>query len=128
MAHAQEEREVAFVATRSWWESRPAPHCTPNPGGFLAGTIPALPPLGCAFSDEPDASAAKLAAARAVLAAGRRLVWTDDDEVPESGPLRAELTAGGRALLIRPDARRGLTPADLDEIEAFARGDLLTAA
>jgi hypothetical protein len=41
--------------------------------------------------------------------------------VPEAGPLREEFTRDGRALLIRPDERRGLTPADLDEIEAFCR-------
>ncbi|MGI5185058.1 hypothetical protein ACQEVZ_53285 [Dactylosporangium sp. CA-152071] len=67
-----------------------------------------------------EAPAAKLAAARAVLAGGDHLVWTDDDEVPAAGPLLDELTAAGRALLIRPDARCGLTPAHLDEIEAFA--------
>jgi hypothetical protein len=80
-----------------------------------------MPGLDRAFGDVPDASVAKLAAARAVLLGGRRLVWTDDDEVPEPGPLHDELTAGGRALLIRPDPRRGLTPEDLDAIEAFAR-------
>jgi len=51
------EREVTFthkrtgveetvVAMRSWWETRAAPHFTPNAGGFLAETIPALPVLG----------------------------------------------------------------------------------
>jgi hypothetical protein len=80
-----------------------------------------LPALPCAFTTAADAPAAKLAAARAVLAAGDHLIWTDDDEVPTGGPLLEELTAGGRALLIRPDARRGLTPAHLEEIEAFAR-------
>ncbi|MGI5242905.1 hypothetical protein [Dactylosporangium sp. CA-139066] len=80
-----------------------------------------MPPLDRAFGDVPDASVAKLAAARAVLLGGRRLVWTDDVVVPEPGPLYDELTAGGRALLIRPDPRRGLTPADVDEIERFAR-------
>ncbi|WP_327011038.1 hypothetical protein OHA72_29485 [Dactylosporangium sp. NBC_01737] len=79
-----------------------------------------LPPLPCAFTTTADAPAAKLAAARAVLAAGDHLIWTDDDEVPTAGPLLDELTAAGRALLIRPDARRGLTPDHLDEIEAFA--------
>jgi hypothetical protein len=66
--------------------------------------------------------AAKLAAAQAVLEGeGRPLVWTDDDAVPLSGPTYDELPAGGRALLIRPRAHRGLQPADLDAIEAFAR-------
>lgn len=83
-----------------------------------------LPELGRAFTGNLDGSGAaalKLAAAWAVLAGGRRLVWTDDEEVPEPGPMLDQLSAGGRALLIRPDARRGLAPAHLDEIETFAR-------
>lgn len=68
-----------------------------------------------------DTDPVKLAAARRVLAERRRLVWTDDTAVPASGPSAAELTAGGRGLLIRPHPRRGLRPRDLDRIEAFAR-------
>ncbi|MEE6263752.1 hypothetical protein [Plantactinospora sonchi] len=50
------------------------------------------------------------------------MIWTDDTEVPEPGdPLHDELSAAGRALLVRPFPRRGLHPADLDAIEAFAR-------
>jgi hypothetical protein len=85
-----------------------------------------LPPLGRAFTEElrgVACSVAKLAAAREVLADGRRLIWTDDVEVPteHSDPeLYAELTADGRGLLIRPDDRGGLTPDELDRIEAFA--------
>ncbi|MGC4886611.1 hypothetical protein [Micromonospora sp. DT227] len=83
-----------------------------------------LPPLGRAFHDDVRgvaASLAKLAAVRQVLASGRRLIWTDDDETPTAGPLHDELTADGRALLIRPKSGRGLRPAHLDAIEAFAR-------
>ncbi|MEO3820900.1 hypothetical protein [Plantactinospora sp. B24E8] len=84
-----------------------------------------LPPLERAFVDPVKgmaASMAKLAAARRVLAGVRRLVWTDDAEVPEPGdPRYDELSADGRALLVRPSPRRGLQPADLDAIEAFAR-------
>jgi len=65
------------------------------------------------------AAAAKLAAARRVLADGRRLIWTDDSEVPTLGPLYDELAEGGRALLIAPSWRRGLLPAHLDAIDAF---------
>lgn len=84
-----------------------------------------LPPLIRAFTADPMPRGAacwplKLAAARAVLAQGRRLVWTDDDALPPPGPARDELTAGGRALLIAPRANRGLQPADLDRIESFA--------
>ncbi|WP_433066693.1 hypothetical protein [Dactylosporangium sp. CS-033363] len=79
-----------------------------------------LPALGRAFgAGAPDG--AKLAAARGVLASGRRLVWTDDVEVPRDGPVLGELTAGGKGLLIRPHPRRGLRPRDLARIEAFAR-------
>jgi hypothetical protein len=86
-----------------------------------------LPILGRAFTGELrgfECSEAKLAAARAVLAEGRRLIWTDDVEVPierNEPALYAELTAGGKALLIRPDERGGLRPEHMEEIEAFVR-------
>ncbi|GAB7189961.1 hypothetical protein NUM3379_06670 [Kineococcus sp. NUM-3379] len=81
-----------------------------------------LPVLPRAWPDRllgEDAAAAKLAAARQVLAEGHRLIWTDDDEVPTDGPVRDELTGTGRALLIRPKPSLGLQPRDLDAIEAF---------
>jgi hypothetical protein len=87
-----------------------------------------LPPLERAFPDplrEGAASVAKLAAARRVLADGRRLIWTDDTEVPQGGDVHDELTASGRALLIRPRGSIGLQPEHLDRIEAFARGEAL---
>jgi HAD domain in Swiss Army Knife RNA repair proteins len=93
-----------------------------------------LPVLERAFTEELRdfaCSEAKLAAARAVLASGRRLIWTDDVEVPvprQEPELYAELTAGGRALLIRPDERDGLRPEHMDEIEAFVRGELTETA
>jgi hypothetical protein len=64
----------------------------------------------------------KLEAARSVLAEGRRLIWTDDEALPPPGPERDELTADGRALLIAPQANRGLQPTDLHLIEKFAAG------
>jgi hypothetical protein len=78
--------------------------------------------LAPAFTDVltgPAAAAAKLAAARAVRTSGRRLVWTDDEITPRSGPVHDELTDGKRALLITPAARRGLQPVDIDAITAF---------
>jgi len=93
-----------------------------------------LPQFGRAFTEDLRGfacSEAKLAAARAVLAEGRRLIWTDDVEVPlpnQEPALHAELTAGGRALLIRPDERGGLRPEHMDEIEAFARAEVDTVA
>jgi hypothetical protein len=64
---------------------------------------------------------AKRNAARDVLAAGRRLIWTDDIEVPhESDFLYLELfTQGPEALLIKPPGRTGLSPAHLALIDAF---------
>lgn len=84
-----------------------------------------LPPLMRAFTEDINGTTAvmaKIAAARRVLADGGRLIWTDDDVVPLSGELHGELTADGRALLIRPKASVGLQPEHLDQIEAFARG------
>lgn len=81
-----------------------------------------LPGIARAFGDVPDPTAAKLASVARVVEGGRRLVWTDDDVVPEPGPLYDALTAGGRALLIRPDPRRGLNREHLRAIERFARG------
>ncbi len=81
-----------------------------------------LPRLERAWSDHltaTAATAAKLAAARQVLAHGRRLIWTDDVEVPTYGVVHDELTHTGRALLIAPSPRRGLQPDHLDAIEAF---------
>ncbi|GAA3341400.1 hypothetical protein GCM10020358_32580 [Amorphoplanes nipponensis] len=86
-----------------------------------------LPELARALHADPMPRGAecwplKLAAARAVLAEGRRLVWTDDEALPPPGPERDELAGDGRALLIAPRPLRGLQPADLDLIEKFAAG------
>jgi hypothetical protein len=86
-----------------------------------------LPELARALSADPmprgpACRPLKLAAARAVLAEGHRLIWTDDEALPPPGPDRDDLTADGRALLIAPRANRGLQPADLHRIEKFAEG------
>jgi hypothetical protein len=81
-----------------------------------------LPALARAFTAPltgREAADAKLAVARAVLADGRRLIWTDDTEVPRLGPLYDELANGGRGLLIAPAPRYGLQRDHLDAIEAF---------
>jgi hypothetical protein len=62
----------------------------------------------------------KLTAAQAVTDSGRRLIWTDDDAIPRSGPIRQALEAAG-ALLIAPRPNRGLRPEHLDLIETFIR-------
>jgi hypothetical protein len=79
-----------------------------------------------AFGDRPPSKTwadLKVEAAIDVLSSGRRLVWTDDDEVSAGRclfPQIAEAEADGRALLIAPQSNRGLQPGDLDAIEAFA--------
>ncbi|MFY1686902.1 hypothetical protein [Plantactinospora sp. WMMB782] len=85
-----------------------------------------LPALGRALDCDPVPKGelgwpVKLAAARAVLAGGRTLVWTDDEAIPAGDRVLDRAVARGIALLIAPDPGRGLRPADLDAIEAFAR-------
>ncbi|GAT68922.1 hypothetical protein PS9374_04587 [Planomonospora sphaerica] len=82
----------------------------------------ALPHLARAWSEHLSATAAaaaKLTAARDVLAHGQRLIWTDDVEVPTCGPVHDELTEDGRALLIAPSPGRGLQPGHMAAIETF---------
>lgn len=69
--------------------------------------------------DPVDAWPAKVQAALAVLDAGRRLVWTDDDLDPANVP--AQVTATSAALLIRTKPSRGLRPEHVHQIEQFAR-------
>ncbi|WP_153054228.1 HAD domain-containing protein [Planomonospora sphaerica] len=82
----------------------------------------ALPRLARAWSEHLSATAAaaaKLTAARQVLARGRRLIWTDDVEVPTCGPVHDELTGSSQALLIAPSPSRGLQPGHMAAIETF---------
>ncbi|GGN38756.1 hypothetical protein FHR83_006864 [Actinoplanes campanulatus] len=84
-----------------------------------------LPRLPRAFGEPVPgdaACAAKLAAARRVIASGRRLVWTDDVEVAHHAGESAPWEADGRALLIGPNATRGLRPAHLRRIREFLGG------
>ena len=81
-----------------------------------------LPPLPRAFTEPvrgAAACAAKLAAARSVVAAGRRLVWTDDVEVAHHAEDCTIWAASGRALTIAPNGSRGLRARDLRRIEEF---------
>lgn len=82
--------------------------------------MPHLEPCWTTHINGLEASAAKLARASAVLAEGRRLIWTDDREVPLEGEYPYdEMTADGRALLIRPNAQKGLRPEHLRDILEF---------
>jgi hypothetical protein len=83
-----------------------------------------LPALLSAASSRMS-GADKLMAANAVMEAGDRLIWADDEYTPDSGELYDEWTATGRALLLRPKAtgkRQGLRPEDLDLIDQFMLG------
>lgn len=85
-----------------------------------------LPELARALSDDQCAmspgqlDSAKLAAAKAVVDAGDRLIWTDDTAVPRFGPHREALERAGRALLIAPAGKTGLTVDHMAQIEEFA--------
>jgi hypothetical protein len=78
-----------------------------------------LPELPRAFTaaelDSQPSGTLKLAAALEVASAGHRLIWTDDDAIPQGGHDRQILEAVN-ALLIAPDERRGLQPADVKTI------------
>ncbi|WP_436525162.1 hypothetical protein [Actinoplanes sp. HUAS TT8] len=81
-----------------------------------------LPELPRAFHERVTgaaASEAKLAAARRVIASGRRLIWTDDVEIDLHSEVCEPWAADGRALLISPNATRGLRSRDLRRIERF---------
>lgn len=67
----------------------------------------------------PQVKAAKLAAAREVLAAGRRLIWCDDDAIPLARK-RREIGMIGDALYIVPYGPRGLSPGQMRQIIDFA--------
>jgi len=90
-----------------------------------------LPRLERCWTDPISSTAAahaKLAAARAVLDQGRRLIWTDDEVAPTCGPVRDELTRSGRSLLIAPTPNRGLQPEHLETIEEFVAADATSDA
>lgn len=62
----------------------------------------------------------KADAALAVLKAGDRLIWADDEFVPEPGEdLYDELMSYPDVLLLKPDAQRGLRPSHLDQVDEF---------
>lgn len=89
----------------------------------------ALDPLPSAFTFEHkwQVRELKMQAAEDVLAAGDRLVWTDDQEVPSFGPIYDAMTADGKGLLIRPAGARGLQPGHIEQIERFVGADVTAA-
>jgi hypothetical protein len=85
-------------------------------------TLLGLPIFDTAFETPPGRFVAdlKFQAARDVLASGRRLIWTDDSEVPTEGTFaHQELTGDDRALLIAPKKHSCLRPDHLARIDDF---------
>lgn len=81
-----------------------------------------LPELPVAFSNLKTryTGDAKFSAAMGVLYDGKRLVWTDDTEVPMDGVFLDEIRdAGPNFLLIRPDEDKGLLVGDIHLIRQF---------
>lgn len=82
--------------------------------------------LDPAFTDRPASKTwaeMKAESAVAVLAAGNRLIWTDDDEAgiaPDFYPAIADAVRDGRALLIAPRPNRGLQRGHMDRIAEFS--------
>ncbi len=115
------ESAAAEIRWHSTWRGAAATHLGPVLG---------LPPLPFSVApewlDESDVLWWKLPGAQRAIAAGRRLVWTDDDldtyarhaDPHTSGGL-ATVAAREDTLLICPRRDRGLGPEDLDAIAAF---------
>jgi hypothetical protein len=80
--------------------------------------LPALPSAAPTRMEGSD----KYKAALEVVDSGKKLIWTDDEFVPEFGPWYDELTKYNSSLLIKPRASRGLRPTDLDLIDQFVLG------
>jgi HAD domain in Swiss Army Knife RNA repair proteins len=79
--------------------------------------LPALLSAGSRSMSNLD----KLVAAMEVLYSGNRLVWADDEAIPDSGKIY-DWVDEGKALLITPKPSRGLRSTDLDTIENFVLG------
>lgn len=77
---------------------------------FAAAFPPAGPGAPSGMVDE-----LKRDAAARVAAAGRPLVWTDDESIPAGSPLHGR----DDCLLLVPDSRRGLQRGDVDTITAW---------
>lgn len=83
--------------------------------------LPAIPiSIAPEWTERPIGVWWKLPAAQRVVAAGRPLVWTDDDLGVFATEL-GDLASRSDALLIGPDPIAGLTGPDLDRIAAFLR-------
>lgn len=109
--HTDGQAEVRWATT--WLDDGMVNHLTDTLG---------LGPFPAAYERPPHQvhDEAKIAAARGVLAAGDRLVWTDDEIVPRKLRERTEMLGAGQWLAVRPPETRGLAPADIAAITEFA--------
>ncbi|WP_155371701.1 HAD domain-containing protein [Catellatospora vulcania] len=80
--------------------------------------LPQLPVVDWPHEDEPDARLHWKTRALVAWAAGRALVWVDD-ELTDHDRTWVRANHAGRALLHRVDPRRGLTPADFTAISRW---------
>jgi hypothetical protein len=86
-----------------------------------------LPTFPDAYTDDVAAEHRwnKLNAALEVVESGRPLIWVDDFAIPAADDFdaghRVTMEAAG-AMLVEPDHRHGITPDDMNRIEAYVRG------
>lgn len=95
------------------WCSTWAPHAARL--NVVLGT-PAWP--GCWDDAPPSVPRAKLAAAQAVLAEGKRLIWIDDEAIPLA-KARRDLGMTGDALYLRPNPAKGISKGNIGQIRTF---------
>jgi hypothetical protein len=108
--HSAGRVEVQWLTT--WWDSANA---------YLAEEF-GLPELGVANTEEEFAFRGgwwKLPVAQRLAAAGRRLVWTDDDLDHVDDATAWVREQHGRVLALSPNTYVGLTPEDLAAVEAW---------
>jgi hypothetical protein len=94
----------------------------PSPAARGAAADEHVPSHGAAVGGRPAPEWWKLAAVRDLLArlpAERPLIWTDDDLRFRPEAVAWVRTHERSSLLVAPDTDTGLTPADLERIEAF---------
>jgi len=109
--HAQGRVEVRWLTT--WWET----------ANQHLGEAFGLPELVVANTEQEFSARGqwwKLPVAQRLRAeTGRRLVWTDDDLTHVDDAVDWVRAQGDEVLAISPNTYVGLTPADLDTIEAW---------
>ena len=85
--------------------------------------LPRFPVAFSGLATDPHVKAPALkadAALRVVEQERRPLIWADDDAIPTAGPILRRLRDSGQPLLlIAPDLRHGLQPADLYTVTEF---------